>query len=152
MSNNQRPNNQRDEQNLLKPLTCTIRELTNIISEEISLLKTSRPKEVEKLIPLKNQLMASYHKEMADLNARGGLQATGNGSAVRALKQESRIFQEILTQHSRLIKALKKISEDMIMAISNEVVRSQNQASRYGANGAKSANKNPTSITLNQTI
>ena len=96
--------------------------------------------------------MATYHKEMTELSSRGGLQASGNGPAVRLLKQESRIFMTVLTRHTSLVKALKKISENMIKAISDEVVRNQNQASRYGANGARSANRAPTSISLNQTI
>lgn len=141
-----------EEQDFLTPLITTIRELGNIISQETALLKASRPKDLEKFLPLKNQLMATYHKEMTDLNSRGGLQASGSGTAVRTLKQESRNFLAILTRHARLVKALKKISENMIKAISDEVVRNQNNASRYGATGARSANKTPTSITLNQTI
>lgn len=141
-----------DQQEHLAPLISTIKELTNIVSQETALLETSRPKEVEKLLPLKNQLMASYHKEMAELSSRGGLQASGRGPEIRILKQETRLFQSVLSRHTRLVKALKKISENMIKAISDEVVRVQNQTNRYGADGSKSINKNPTSITLNQTI
>ena len=140
------------QQSFLSPLIGTIRELTAVITQETTLLKTSRPKDLEKLLPLKNRLMATYHKEMTELSSRGGLQASGNGPAVRLLKQESRIFMTVLTRHTSLVKALKKISENMIKAISDEVVRNQNQASRYGANGARSANRAPTSISLNQTI
>ncbi len=140
------------DQNLLAPLIHVTRELTNIISEEISLLKTSRPGDVEKLLPHKNQLMAAYHREITELSVRGGLPAMGNGPAIRDLKQKSRIFQSVLTRHARLVKTLKQISENMIQAISEEVVRNQNQASRYGADGARSTNKSPTSITLNQTV
>ncbi|MBL4612528.1 MAG: hypothetical protein JKY91_02185 [Emcibacter sp.] len=139
-------------QNYLGPLIDTIKDLTSVISEETTLLKTSRPGDLKKLLPLKNQLMATYHKEMSELNSRGGLQASGNGPALRILKQESRIFQTVLAQHTSLVKALKKISENMIKAISDEVIRVQNQSNRYGANGVKSINKTPTSITLNQTI
>lgn len=141
-----------ENQNFLNPLINTIRELSHIVSQETSLLKTSRPKNLEKLLPLKNQLIAAYHKEMAELNNRGGLKASGSGTAVRILKQESRNFLTVLTRHTRLVKALRKISRNMIKAISDEVVRNQNQASRYGANGALPTNKTPTSITLNQTI
>ncbi len=141
-----------DDQNLLSPLIHVTRELTHIISEEITLLKTNRPKDVEKLLPHKNQLMASYHKEMTELSVRGGLPAMGNGSAIRDLKHVSREFQSVLTRHTRLVKTLKQISENMIQAISDEVVRSQNQASRYGADGTRSTNKSPTSISLNQTV
>lgn len=140
------------QQDFLSPLINTIRELTAVITQETTLLKTSRPKELEKILPLKNRLMATYHREMTELNSRGGLQASGNGPAVRILKQESRLFMTVLTRHTSLVKALKKISENMIKAISDEVVRNQNQASRYGANGARSANRTPTSISLNQTI
>ncbi|VAV87347.1 hypothetical protein MNBD_ALPHA02-1888 [hydrothermal vent metagenome] len=136
----------------LDPLINTIKDLTRVISEETILLKTNRPKELEKFLPLKNQLMASYQKEMTDLNNRGGLLGGGNGPALRQLKQESRIFQSVLTRHTRLVKALKTISENMIKTISNEVVKRQNQTSQYDAGGSKAANKNPTSITLNQTI
>jgi len=137
---------------LLEPLIQATIGLTKVISDEIILLQNRRPKEMEKLLPLKNQLMTAYHKEMSELSVRGGLPASGNGTAVRILKQESRLFQSALTQHSRLVKSLKKISEDMIQAISQEVIKTQNQATRYGANGSRSVNKSPTSITLNQTI
>jgi len=153
MSNNARSDTEDlSHQSLLTPLIQTTKDLTKIISEEIILLQTSRPREMEKLQPLKNQLMASYHKEMSELNQRGGLPACGNGAAVRILKQESRLFQTVLTRHTRLVKSLKHISENMIQAISQEVVKSQSQANRYGANGARSVNKSPTSITLNRTI
>ncbi len=148
MSNNQNT----EKPDFLGPLINTVRELTKIVSQETTLLKSSRPGELEKLLPLKNQLMATYHKEMTELNNRGGLKASGNGSAVRILKQESRNFLSVLTRHTSLVKALKKISENMIKAISDEVIKHQNNACRYGANGARSANKSPTSITLNQTI
>ncbi|NOZ66673.1 MAG: hypothetical protein GXP00_09305 [Alphaproteobacteria bacterium] len=147
------PNNHLSENTKnLDPLINTIKDLTRVITEETNLLKTNRPKELERFLPLKNQLMASYQKEMADLNNRGGLLGSGNGPAIRQLKQESRVFQSVLTRHTRLVKALKTISENMIKTISDEVVKRQNQASRYGADGAKSTNKHPTSITLNQTI
>jgi len=141
-----------ENHSLLAPLIQTTKDLTKVISDEITLLQTNRPKEMEKLLPLKNQLMAAYHKEMSELGARGGLPASGNGTAARSLKQESRLFQTVLTQHTRLIKSLKTISENMIQAISHEVIKTQNQATRYGANGAQPVNKSPTSITLNQTI
>lgn len=138
--------------NLLTPLIDTIKELTKIISEEITLLKTRRPKELEKILALKNQFMVKYHKEMADLDARGGLPASGDGATIRLLKKETRVFQDILMQHTRLVQALKKISENMIKAITDEVVRSQNQASHYGANGARTEIRSPTSLSLNRTI
>ncbi len=141
-----------ENQDFLSPLINTVRELSNLISQETNLLKTSRPKELEKLLPLKNQLMATYHKEMAELSSRGGLKASGSGSAARILKQESRNFLTILTRHTRLVEALKKISTNMIKAISDEVVKTQNRSSRYDAKGTRSSNKAPTSITLNQTI
>ena len=141
-----------NNQNLLTPLIYTIKELTKIISEEIALLKTRRPKEVEKLLPLKNKLIAAYQQEMSDLKARGGLQVSGSGSAIRTLKQESRVFQSVLTQHKRLIKALKHISENMIKTISDEVVRSQNPTTRYDAHGSRQIKRAPISISLNQTI
>jgi len=147
------PNEQISEtQAFLSPLIHTIKDLTDVISQETALLKTSRPREMEKLLPLKNQLMATYHKEMTELSSRGGLKASGSGVAVRMLKQESRKFLSVLSHHTRRVKALKKISENMIKAISDEVIRNQNQASRYSASGARSSNKTPTSITLNQTI
>ena len=136
----------------LSPLIQIIQDLTRLISEEIDLLKSRRPSELNRLMPLKNQLMASYNKEISELNARGGLQSVGNGEILRTLKKETRLFQAVLTQHTRLVKALKTISENMIAAIGNEVVKTQNQSSRYGANGAKSNRKTPTSISLNQTI
>ena len=141
-----------EKQDFLSPLINTIRELSNIVSQETALLKTSRPKELEKLLPFKNQLLATYQKEMTKLSNRGGLKASGSGPAARTLKQESRNFLTVLSRHTRLVKALKKISESMIKAISDEVVKNQNQASRYGSTGARSASKMPTSITLNQTI
>ena len=147
------PNNMiSDDQSLLNPLIYTIQELTKVISEEITLLQTRRPKEMEKFAPLKNKLMASYHKEMSELNSRGGLQGSGDGPALRILKKESRLFQAALTQHTRLVKALKTISENMIKAISDEVVKTQNQTSRYGSNGARSPRRLTTSISINQTI
>jgi len=141
-----------DHKDFLTALIETIRDLTGILSREMKLLKTSRPAEVQKLLPIKNQLMASYHREMAELASRGGLQASGNGPAIRMLKQEARIFQETLTRHKRLVMALKKISESMIKAISEEVVKSENRTNRYAADGTKSARRSPTSITLNQTV
>lgn len=140
------------QQDFISPIINTIRDLTAVITQEITLLKTSRPKELEKILPLKSRLMATYHREMTELNSRGGLQASGNGPTVRILKQESRIFMTALTRHTSLVKALKNISENMIKAISDEVVRNQNQANRYGANGAHYTNRTPTSISLNQTI
>jgi len=133
-------------------LTTTIQELTDVLSQEITLLKTSRPGEVQTLLPLKNELIATYYREMAELSSHGGLQASGDGKAIRRLKQETRIFQTVLGRHKRLVMSLKKISENMIRAISEEVVRTQNRANRYAADGSKSVRKSPTSITLNQTV
>lgn len=141
-----------NHQNFLDRLTDTIRELTGLLLQEIALLKTRRPGEVQKLLPLKNELMATYHSEMAELSNRGGLQASGNGPAIRILKQETRIFQKTLVRHKRLVGTLKKIAENMIRAISDEVVRTQNRANHYAADGSKSVRKSPTSITLNRTI
>ncbi|PHZ83333.1 hypothetical protein [Paremcibacter congregatus] len=146
------PQHSSQDQNLLLPLIEIMRALTRVISAEITLLQERRPQEIKSYLPEKNKLMAAYQKELADLSARGGLQASGSGDAIRTLKQETRLFHGVLEQHARMTKALKTVSERMLKAVSDEVVKSRSNASTYGANGAKYVNKSATSISLNQNI
>lgn len=146
------PNQVSQQQNILFPLLQTMKALTGILTEEIALLQARRPQELKEFLPEKNKLMATYQKEISDLAARGGLLASGSGETIRALKQETRIFHGVLEQHTRLTKALKNVSEKMLKAISDEVVKNQNSTNTYGANGTKFSTKSATSLSLNETI
>jgi len=145
---------QNNDQNL-SSLILTVRKLTEVIGEEIKLLKERRPKEADKFLPIKNNLIIAYNQEMDALKNRGGLAAAGNGENVRKLKSETRLFKKALDRHLRLVKALKTVSENMIRAVGDEVARRKDQTSNYGANAKITRKRNqnsPTSLTLNKTI
>lgn len=131
------------------------KQLTSILGEEMEFLKSERPKEIEKFHKRKSILTASYHKELNDIKLNGGFASAGSGEIVRILKNESRQFQITLEKHHRFIKARKKLSENMIKDISEEVVKQNGRSGKYGRD-AKMANNSldcrTTTLAINKTI
>ena len=138
----------------LVTLISITRQLTRIILEENRLLETRRPREVVHLGEEKARLNAAYEQEIITIQKSGGLTAIPDAPMLRQLKQETRVFNEVLDTHKRILVRLRTVTESMVKAIGDEVTRINNPVQSYGGNAtmAQRPNRPPTSLALNRII
>ena len=145
------------QQNNSGPLLTLIsltRQLTQIILEENRLLETRRPRDVAHLAEEKSRLNAAYEHELMGLQKNGGIAAIPDAPMLRQLKQETRVFNEVLDTHKRILVRLRTVTESMVKAIGDEVTRLNNPVQAYGVNAtiAPRPNRPPTSLALNRLV
>jgi hypothetical protein len=138
----------------LLTLISLTRQLTRIILEENSLLETRRPREAAHLNDEKERLKTAYEQELMAIHKIGGLTAIPDAPMLRQLKAETRLFNEVLDTHKRILVRLRTVTESMVKAIGDEVNRINNPVQSYGINAAIALrpNRPPTSLALNRLI
>lgn len=145
------------QENNTGPLVTLIsltRQLSQVILEENRLLETRRPRDVAHLNEEKIRLNAAYEQEIMTIAKNGGLAAIPDAPMLRQLKQETRLFNEILDRHKRILVRLRTVTESMVKAIGDEVTKHNNPLQSYGGNAAMAhrPNRPPTSLALNKLI
>lgn len=132
--------------------------LTEILSAEISLLKTRRPREIEQFQEEKSGLIRHYMQQTAALK---GLINSANAPAASDLQiihNATRVFTDALRTHGLILSTKKKATEGMLHAIGQEVARRNKPLESYRSTGAMGpamptfAAARPTTLTLDQRV
>jgi hypothetical protein len=138
----------------LSGLISLTRQLRHVISEENHLLETRRPRDTVPLQEEKSRLNMAYEREVMSINKNGGLGTIPDAPMLRLLKQETRLFNEVMDKHKRTLVLLRTVTESMVKAVSDEVCRQNNPVQNYGGNAtlARRAYMQPTSLAVNRVI
>lgn len=83
----------------------------------------------------KEQLAHTYRLEMADLSKNPDQLVKLDQSLRRSLLKTTSRFQEILTEHSKTLTAMKEITEGLVQSIAKEVASEQHGPRGYGQRG-----------------
>jgi seryl-tRNA synthetase len=128
--------------------------LTDVISQENTLLKERRARDTASLQAEKAKLTASYAQEMQTLKRQAQAVRQARPQSIERLRKVTDRFQETLALHVRLVSTLKNVTEKVLKAVSDEVDRRNNPVQTYGFNATmrRPPGAVPTSLALNRTI
>ena len=135
----------RAEQLLLitERLTAMVTEETRRIDARCSPLEGAEAEE-------KNRLANAYRLELARIKQEPNLIQSAPQQTLQQLRKHTEVLHEQLAKHALSLNVVKVISEGLVQAIAEEVVRQRNHAAGYGARGAPAASPGPNPAVLDR--
>lgn len=136
---------------------ATIR-LTEILSAEISLLKTRRPREIEQFQEEKSDLIRHYMRETAALKPVINSANAPAAADLQIIHNATRAFTDALQTHELILTTKRQATEGMLQAIGQEVAKRNKPLESYRSNGVMGpamptfAAARPTTLTLDQRV
>jgi hypothetical protein len=133
----------------LERLIALTEQLTAQIGGDADLFQARRPQAVAGRIQETTRLANLYRHEMARVRENPALVAGTPPELRGRLLRASQAFERTLKRHGETIYAAKTVTEGVVRAIAEEVVRMRAASASYGP-GARSQAANATAITLNR--
>ncbi len=133
----------------LAQLTLLTDRLAEILSDEISMLKERRPRELTTFEEEKTRLAKIYAAEITRLRREPGAVRGVPREVTEGLKNATSRFHEIVVRQETMLNAMKTVSERMIRDIATELNRMKAPATTYGR-GAAYATARATPFALNR--
>jgi hypothetical protein len=98
----------------------------------------------------KNRLANAYRLELARIKQEPSLIQAAPPALLQKLRQRTEALHAHLAKHELSLNAVKIISEGLVQAMAEEIVRQRNNAAGYGARGAPAAPVSPTPAVLDR--
>ena len=98
----------------------------------------------------KNRLANAYRLELARIKQDPALIESAPPALLARLKQQTLALQNALSAHELALHAIKFISEGLVQAMAEEVVRQRSDGASYGASGALDAPSGPSPAILDR--
>jgi hypothetical protein len=117
-------------------LTLATERLTALIEAETAKMEARLPLSGGAEAEEKNRLANTYRLELARVKQDPELIRAAPAAALDILKQRTLILHEALARHEAALNAVKVVSEGLVQAMAEEVVRQRNNATNYSAKGA----------------
>ncbi len=138
----------------VEQLIILTERLTEIILREIGILRDRRPRDLKELEADKTKLARVYAQEMAMVNKQRSLIEGVKDELMLALKKATAAFREALTEHNVILSSAKRITEDMVKSIADEITAKRRPAVTYGkaATLQKGGSSRPVALTFNQVV
>lgn len=128
----------------VEQLIILTERLTGLIDQELELLKSRRPREMETTSEETAKLGALYGQEMARIRADRGLVKGAAPERIAMLKRATAAFRERLAAHSAVLSRIRTISERMMSEVAKEVTRQRSGPALYGTAAPKPQAARPT--------
>lgn len=109
--------------------------LTALVDEEAALIEARKPPLEGALADEKNRLANAYRLELARIKQEPSLIETAPAALLDTLRKRTVRLHESLAAHETALNAVKLISEGLVHAMAEEVVRQRGAGGGYGANG-----------------
>jgi hypothetical protein len=134
-----------DARDRAEQLALITMRLTAMVAEETRRIDARQPPLEGAEAEEKNRLANAYRLELARIKQEPALIQTAPAALLQLLKQHTLALHEQLAKHAISLNAVKVVSEGLVHAMAEEIVRQRNGASNYGARGglAKSNGPNP---------
>ncbi len=117
-------------------LTALILEETRRIEARLSPLEGAEADE-------KNRLANAYRLELARIKHDRGLIEAAPSEVLTRLRQRTGAMHEALAAHDIALNAIKIVTEGLVQAMAEEVVRQRGGEANYNANGSMAQSKAP---------
>ena len=136
-------------QDQVEGLIALTEQLTRQIDGDAAAFEARRPLEVAARIDETVRLAALFRHETARVQGDRALLASLSGERRDRLVRASRDFERTLKRHGKALYAAKTVTEGIVRAIADEVVKSRAVGAAYGP-GARRPQGDPTAVTLNR--
>ena len=136
-------------QQTLERLIALTEQLTQQIGGDADLFQARRPQAVAGRIQETTRLANLYRHETARVRENPALIAGAPQELRGRLARASQGFERTLRRHGETLYAAKTVTEGVVRAIADEVVRARSASAGYGP-GATAQPANATAITLNR--
>jgi len=129
-----------------------------MMTERLAALAADDTRRIEARQPLpdgpeadeKNRLTNAYRLELARIKQDQALIQTAPPELLVRLRQSTVALHETLAKHELALNAVKVISEGMVQAMAEEVVRQRISGANYSAQGEFDARSGPSPTVLDQ--
>jgi hypothetical protein len=129
-------------------LIALTEQLTRQIGLDADAFEARRPHEAASRIEETVRLANVFRHETARVRENPALIAAAPGEARTRLACASEAFERTLQRHGRALYAVKTVTEGIVRAIADEVVRARAAGAAYGP-GARHPIADATAVTLN---
>jgi hypothetical protein len=131
-------------------LTLATERLTALIEAETARIEAREALPEGAEAEEKNRLANAYRLELARIKQEPDLIRDAPAKSLDILKQRTLVLHETLARHEMALNAVKLVSEGLVQAMAEEVVRQRSGATNYGAKGALSTPAAPASAILDR--
>ncbi|MFT3727333.1 MAG: flagellar basal body protein [Terricaulis sp.] len=134
-----------DARDRAEQLVLITERLTAMVTEETRRIDAREPPMDGAEADEKNRLANAYRLELARIKQEPSLIQAAPQPLLTKLRQRTEALHEQLAKHELSLNAVKIISEGLVQAMAEEVVRQRSNNAAYGARGtpATSAGPNP---------
>lgn len=134
----------------LEQLLAMSNRIGNAVAADIAALESGKFEALATADPEIEKLCALYGREVKALKAAGGAKGAP-GALISALKESGARMNALLKRHGILVSAMRNAAEGIVHAVAEEVERTRNNASPYGAT-PKVKRATPAAIVYNRVI
>jgi len=139
-----------DARDRAEQLLLVTDRLAAIVAEETQRIEARQPPLEGPDADEKNRLANTYRLELARIKQDPALIQAAPPALLQRLKQRTLALHECLAKHELSLNAVKIISEGLVQAMAEEIVRQRNGASNYGSSGAPAAPAGPSPAVLDR--
>ena len=132
-----------DAQDRAEQLLLVTERLTALVSEETRRIDARQPLLEGAEADEKNRLANAYRLELTRIRQDRALIEGARPETLEQLRQRTVALHEALAAHELALSAVKTVTEGLVQAIAEEVVRQRGGAGNYGAGGAPVAATGP---------
>ena len=124
-------------------LALITERLTALIAEETLRIDDRLPPSDGKDADEKNRLANTYRLELARIKQDQDLIKDAPPTVLATLRQRTVTLHETLARHEAALNAVKLVSEGLVQAMAEEVVRQRSSTTSYAPNGGLSTPPSP---------
>lgn len=139
-----------DAQDRAEQLQLATERLTALISEETRRIDAREPPLDGAAADEKNRLANAYRLELARIKQDRSLIEAAAPETLANLRRSTVQLHSALEAHELALSAVKAVTEGLVQAIAEEVVRQRGDAAPYGAAGAPVQAKGPSPAILDR--
>jgi hypothetical protein len=139
-----------DARDRAEQLVLITERLAAMVAEETRRIDAREPPLDGAEADEKNRLANAYRLELARIKQDPGLIQSAPQPLLQKLRQRTVDLHEHLAKHEISLNAVKLVSEGLVHAIAEEIVRQRNGAANYGAQGGLNAPKGPNPAVLDR--
>lgn len=132
-----------DPKDRAEQLLVATQRLTALIAEETQRINERLPPLDGEAAEEKNRLANAYRLELARIKHDRGLIDAAPPELLAQLRQSTAKLHETVAAHETALAAVKIVTEGLVHAMAEEVVRQRGGAAGYGAGGAPAAATGP---------
>lgn len=139
-----------DARDRAEQLLVITERLTAMVAEETRRIDAREPPMDGAEAEEKNRLANAYRLELTRIKQDPSLIQAAPAALLTTLRRNTEKLHEQLAKHELSLNAVKIISEGLVQAMAEEVVRQRNSNSNYGARGTPAACGSPSPAVLDR--